>query len=82
MTDYQQPGPLVLPPAPPSPDAATAVREKLRGHSTAANWLPEGLWPELDELRSEQLRVRDQIAVELAARDTVNARLRDEDRQH
>ena len=82
MTDPQQPGPLVLPLSPPSADAARAVREKLRGHSTAANWLPEGLWPELDELRSEQLRVRDQVAVELAALDAVNGRFREEDRQH
>ena len=82
MTDHQHLGPLVLPLSPPSADAARAVREKLRGHSTAPNWLPEGLWPEMDELRSEQLRVRNQIAAELAALDAVNARFRDEDRQH
>ena len=35
MTDHRQPGPLVLPLSPPSADAARAVREKLRGHSTA-----------------------------------------------
>ncbi len=82
MTDHQQQGPLVLPLSPPSADAARAVREQLRGHSTSANWLPEGLWPELDELRAEQLRVRNQIAAELAALDAVNTRFRDEDRQH
>lgn len=82
MPDHQQPGPLVLPLSPPSADAARAVREKLRGHSTAANWLPEGLWPELDELRSEQLRVRDQVVAELTALEALDARCSDEDQQH
>jgi hypothetical protein len=82
MTDHQQPGPLVLPLSPPSPDAARAVREKLRGHSTAANWLPEGLWRELDQLRAEQLRVRDQVAAELDGLEDLGARFREEDKQH
>lgn len=83
MSDcHNQEGPLRLPPSPPSPAASRAVREKLRGHSTAANWLPEGVWPELDELRGEQLRVRGQVVAELTALEAVESRFRAEDEQH
>ena len=59
-----------------------AARTNLRGHSTAANWLPDGLWPELDQLRAEQLRVREQVVTELTAREALQARFRAEDKQH
>jgi hypothetical protein len=84
MTDQpSQPGPLALTlsAAQPSPEAIRAIR-KLRGHSTSALWLPQGLWPELDELRAKHLRVREQVAAEQAALKAIDARFRDEDRQH
>jgi hypothetical protein len=70
--------------AAPSREAGR-VALKLRGHSTSDLWLrlPEGLsWPELDEIRAEHLRVRGQVAAELAALSTLGARFRDEDQQH
>jgi hypothetical protein len=83
MTAQQnKPGPLAFPLSPPSTAAARAVQKKLRGHSTAANWLHEGLWPELDELRREQLRLRDQVASELASLEASIARFRAEDEAH
>ncbi len=77
-------GPLKLQLSPPNMEAARAV-QKLRGsgsHSTSDLWLPEGLWPELDELRSEHLRVRSQVAAELTALEALDQRFREEDKQH
>jgi len=53
--------------------------ERLRGHTTSAHWLPEGLAPELDELRAEQLRLRSQIAAERDALRALTARFTQED---
>ena len=81
MPEEQIPeGPITWPLPPPNEAAMRAVREKLRGHATAANWLPEGLWPELDELRHEHLRVRHQVAGEVAALKALEDRFREEDR--
>jgi hypothetical protein len=49
--EHAKPGPLKLPPS-QNPETARAAR-RLRGHSTSDLWLPEGLWPELDDLRAE-----------------------------
>jgi hypothetical protein len=73
-------GPLVLP-APPSRDAARAARS-LRGHSTSARWLPEGVHPELDAIRAEHLRVRGQVVAELTALGALSERFAAEDREH
>jgi hypothetical protein len=75
-------GPLLtkLPP-PPTTEAARAVR-RLGGHSTSALWLPEGLHPELDELRAEHLRVRDQVVAELTALGALARRFDAEKQQH
>jgi hypothetical protein len=82
MTDQPtQPGPLPLPLSPSSPEAARAISQ-LQGHSTSALWLPQGLWPELDEIRAEHLRVREQVAAEQTALKAIDARFREEDRQH
>jgi hypothetical protein len=78
MTDFD-PGPL-RPPAPPNVEAARSA-QKLRGHSTSDRWLPEGLWRELDELRSEQLRVREQVGAELAALEAARARFAEDDKR-
>lgn len=69
---------------PQPPDVATrrALDESLKGHTTSAAWLPEGLWPELDDLRSEQLRLRGQVASELEALRALKARFRKEDAEH
>lgn len=79
MTDLE-PGPLRLPP-PPNVEAALA-QQKLRGHSTSDRWLPQGLWPELEELRSEQLRLRHQVGTELAALEAARTRFRKQDERH
>jgi hypothetical protein len=76
-----KPGPLRLPP-PPNNEAAKAVR-RLGGHSTSESWLPEDTgWPELNELRAEQLRIRDQIVAELWSLETLLASFHEEDRAH
>src|SRR4051794_22045195 len=74
--------PLRFPPSAPDVASRRALREKLRGHATAANWLPEGLWPELDELRSEQLRLREQVASQLQKLAALEARFKNEDEDH
>lgn len=77
-----KPGPLLTRlPAPPNRDAARAVR-RLRGHSTSEKLLAEGLSPELDELRLEHLRVRNQIVAELVSLETLDASFRAEDAQY
>jgi hypothetical protein len=82
MNDRQaQSGPLKFPLAPPSAEAARAV-ESLRGHTTSDLWLVEGLWPELDAIRAEHLRVRSQVAAGLDALSEVDARFRQEDARH
>jgi hypothetical protein len=73
--------PLRLPLARPDAAAARAA-EKLKGHSTSADWLPQGLWPALDRLRAEHLRLRGQVADELAALAELNQDVRDEDAAH
>jgi hypothetical protein len=81
MSD-RHPGPLVLPLSPPSTEAARAVRQRLQGHSTAGNWLPEGLWPELDAIRSEHLRIRSQVVAQLDALEELQRRSQAGDKQH
>jgi hypothetical protein len=58
------------------------LREKLGGHTTAANWLPPGLWEELDALRAEHLRIRQSVATELANLEELDQRFRDENERH
>jgi hypothetical protein len=73
-----KPGPLRLPP-PPNTEAAKAAR-RLGGHSTSEWWLPEDTgWSELDELRHEHLRVRDQVVAELVSLEMLVASFREED---
>lgn len=79
--ENQQAGPLKFPP-PPDTKTRVAVNQQLQGHTTSAQWLPEGLWPELDELRGEQLRMRAQVAVELDALEALDRKHRLEDREH
>lgn len=74
--------PLRLPASAPSVEARRTVNERLRGHSKSPAWRPEGLWPELDEIRAEQLRVLGQVATELEALETLTARFRAEDDQY
>ncbi|MBN1529437.1 MAG: hypothetical protein JW895_10280 [Thermoleophilaceae bacterium] len=70
---------LTLPPR--TKENARALR-RLRGHSTAPNWIPAGLSGELDALRGEHLRLLGQVAAELAALDATSARFRREDQDH
>jgi hypothetical protein len=73
-------GPLKLPPA-RNPEQGRIAR-RLRGHATSDQWLPEGLAPELDALRAEQLRLRGQVAAELASLSASAARFHAEDEDH
>ncbi len=73
-------GPLRLP-QPPDPAAHRALAS-LKGHTTSPVWLPEGVWPELDDLRNEQLRLRAQVASDLQALDALAAGFRKEDAEH
>jgi hypothetical protein len=79
-TNGNHAGSLVFPLSQPSTEAHRAIFEKLgRGHATAANWMPQGLDPELDELRAEQLRIRKKAVGELAEVAALDAAHRDED---
>ena len=53
-------------PRPPDP-ATHKTFQRIAGHATSAQWLPEGLSRELDELRAEQLERRAGLAADLAA---------------
>jgi hypothetical protein len=78
-------GPLKLPPTlvAPTVEAARAVRDlRARPHSTSDVWLPEGLWDELDAVRAEHLRLRDQVASELTALEALDERVLREKREH
>lgn len=59
--------PLAWPARPPDGRTMTLITEKLKGFTTAANWLPEGMWPELDDLRVEQLRLRGVLVADIGA---------------
>jgi hypothetical protein len=80
----QNQGPLKLRdvPQPPTREASRALESLRRGHSTSDLWLPEGLWPELDAIRAEQIRVRSQAAAELSALAALDERFGAEDRDH
>jgi hypothetical protein len=78
---HETPGPLKIP-MPPDVATRRAVTEKLHGHTTAASWLPEGIWPELDELRAEQLRLRAQVAAEVHALENLVRKFSREDSEH
>lgn len=85
MTDngnhYHQ-GPLAIPFRAPSAEAVIAVQDKLRGHATSDDWIPEGLFLELDEIRSEQLRLRDQCLAEVDAHKKQEVRFSDENKRY
>lgn len=69
---------------PLAPNAATRLLlvEKLGGHTTSLHWLPEGLSPELDQLRAEMLRLRAQLVAILEQRAAVLAEHAREDKRH
>jgi hypothetical protein len=69
MTDHDT-GPIRFLPAPSDVATRRLLAEKLRGHASAANWLPEGLTSELDRLRAAHLETRDRV---IAAGDAVAA---------
>lgn len=77
--DDRNEGPLRFLPNPPDVATRRIMKEKLSGHATAANWLPEGLDDVLDELRAEHLRVRDRVVAESRAVAALEQRHRDED---
>lgn len=76
-------GPILghLPP-PPDVRRRLSLTESLRGHSTSPGWLPPGIWPELDELRDEQLRHRRQAVAAIEAREALLAGYAAEDAEH
>jgi hypothetical protein len=73
-------GPLKIP-APRLVKTRRAL-QRLYGHTTSDAWIPEGLWPELDELRPEHLRLRGQVADQLEALDALAKKHSAEDAAH
>lgn len=73
---------LGLLPAPPDVRTRLLLAENLRGLTTAESWLPEGLWPELDDLREEHLRFRRQVVAVIEERASLLARYAAEDKDH
>jgi len=69
-------------PAPPSVAHRTLLTGTLRGRATAEDWLPADLFPELDVLREQQLRVRGQIVGEIKALAKLDAEHAGEDHAH
>lgn len=69
-------------PRPPDVRTGLLLVEKLQGHTSSPAWLPEGIWPELDELRDEQLARRRQIVTLLEARGALLAGFSAEDKEH
>ncbi|MDQ3355907.1 MAG: hypothetical protein M3502_04170 [Actinomycetota bacterium] len=69
---------------PPPPNVATrlALTERLHGHTTSTSWLPAGLFPVLDELREEQLRLRRQVVADVEALGALDAKFKQEDAEH
>jgi hypothetical protein len=80
-TDTTATGPLKFP-APPDAPTARAINERLRGHTTAPDWLPAGVFDWLDALRHEHLRLRGQVASDLEALSELTAKFRGEDAEH
>lgn len=78
-TDADGPLKLPLPANPALRKDAVLVAQRLSGHSTSSRWLPEGLSDELDELRHQHLRYRDQLAAELTARHDLAVKFAAED---
>jgi len=69
---------------PEAPDVAIrlALLKSLQGHTTSSTFLPQGLWPELDDARAEQLRLRAQAIAILEERNVLLARHSNEDEAH
>lgn len=83
MTTKAQDGPLLIPLRPGGRvEIRVALTERLKGHTTSANWLPAGLSPELDTLRVEFGRLRSRAALDLQALDDLIAEHHAEDRKH
>jgi hypothetical protein len=80
-TDTMATSPLKFP-APPDAATARAIRERLRGHTTATDWLLAGVFDWLDDLRDEHLRLRGQVAEDLEALNQLTAKFRREDAEH
>ncbi len=58
------------------------MTEHLRGHSTSDAWLPAGLFDSLDAVRDEHLRLREQVASEIAALKHLDAKFKAEDENY
>ncbi len=50
---------------PPDGQTTALIVAKLSGHRTSASWLPAGLFPALDEVRTEHLAIRGRVAADL-----------------
>lgn len=70
---------LVMPTTPALQRTAGRLMVKLRSFTTSSLWIAPGLSPELDALRDRQIKLRSQIAAELAAARDLTARFADED---
>src|SRR5688572_29918203 len=74
-------GPLRFLPSPPDAATTRAILE-LKGWNSAANWIEEGLSPEVDALRAGHLRVRSQVIEEQRTVIELAARWTTEDAEH
>ncbi len=78
--------PLTLPmPSEPALRAKMARRglaQRLAGFVTSPRWLPEGLFPELDKLRAEHVRLTRRAAAELGTLNDLVARFKGEDDEY
>lgn len=76
-------GPLRIPVAPGRRvEVRPALTERLNGHTTSTDWLPLGLSHELDELRTNFVRLRERAAGDLHASEQTDRQHDDEDRKH
>jgi hypothetical protein len=76
-------GPLLsLLPPPPDARMRTMLVERLGGHTTSEQWLPAGLWDELDQVRDRHLKVRSRVLAELRTLRGLESKFAKEDRDY
>src|SRR5260221_9834097 len=81
MTTFKDDGGPLRFPDPEFVKHCQLVTQKLSGHTTCSDWLPEGTWDLLDELRTEHLRLRDQAVSCLEALAELTSRFEAEDQR-
>jgi hypothetical protein len=76
-------GPLLsLLPQPPDARTRVLLVERLGGHTTSEQWLPAGLWDELDRVRDRHVTVRSRVLAELRTLRGLESKFAKEDRDY